>query len=102
MVQIYKKMMKLLDKKQKRTMIGLIFIMLIGAILEAASITVIFPAIQAIIAQSQYGVLQRVGNHYWGPCTTFIDTLVAGNPEGKSLQELLDNLVTDITASTVK
>ena len=60
------------------------------------------PAIQAIIAQSEYGVLQRVGNHYWGPCVTFIDTLAAGNPEGKSLQELLDNLVAGITASTVQ
>lgn len=60
------------------------------------------PAIQAIIAQSEYGVLQRVGNSYWGPCTTFIDTLVAGNPEGKPLQELLDNLVADITASTIR
>lgn len=59
------------------------------------------PAIQAIIAQSEHGTLQRVGNHYWGACTTFIDTLVAGNPEGKTLQELLDNLVTAITASTV-
>lgn len=59
------------------------------------------PAIQAVIDQSQYGVLQRVGNHYWGPCTTFIDTLVAGNPGGKSLQELLDDLVAGITASAV-
>lgn len=48
-MSVLKKVMVLLDKKQKRTMIGLIFIMLIGAILEAASITVIFPAIQAII-----------------------------------------------------
>lgn len=60
------------------------------------------PAIQAIIDQSQYGVLQRVGNHYWSPCTTFIDILAAGNPDGKPLQELLDNLVAGITASTVQ
>ena len=60
------------------------------------------PAILAVIDQSQYGVLQRVGNNYWGACTKFIDTLVAGNPDNKPLQELLDTLVSEITASTVK
>lgn len=60
------------------------------------------PAILAVIDQSQHGVLQRVGNNYWGACTTFADTLIAGNPEGKTLQELLDILVAEITASTVK
>lgn len=59
------------------------------------------PAIQAVIAQSQYGRLQRVGNHFWGACTNFADALLAGNPEGKTLQELLDILVAGITASTV-
>lgn len=60
------------------------------------------PAILAVIDQSQYGVLQRVGNNYWGACTTFADTLIAGNPDNKPLQELLDILVAEITASTVK
>ncbi len=60
------------------------------------------PAILAVIDQSQYGVLQRVGNNYWGACTTFADTLIAGNPDGTPLQELLDTLVAEITASTVK
>ena len=60
------------------------------------------PAILAVIDQSQYGVLQRVGNNYWGACTKFADTLIAGNPENKPLQELLDTLVAEITASTVK
>lgn len=58
------------------------------------------PAIQAVIEQSQYGVLQRVGNNYWGACTTFADTLVAKKPTGAELQELLDTLVKEITAST--
>lgn len=48
-MSVIKKVMILLDKKQKRTMVGLLFMMLIGAILEAGSIAVIFPAIQAII-----------------------------------------------------
>lgn len=60
------------------------------------------PAILAVIDQSQYGVLQRVGNNFWGACTAFADTLIAGNPENKPLQELLDTLVAEITASTVK
>lgn len=60
------------------------------------------PAILAVIDQSQYGVLQRVGNNYWGACTKFVDTLIAGNPDNKPLQKLLDALVAEITASTVK
>ena len=38
------------------------------------------PAITAVIEQSQYGTLQRVGNSYWNACTSFADTLIAGNP----------------------
>lgn len=58
------------------------------------------PAIQAVIAQSQYGVLQRVGNNYWNACTSFADTLLEKKPSGVELQELLDLLVKNITAST--
>lgn len=60
------------------------------------------PAIQAVIAQSEFGVLQRVGNNFWSPCTEFADVLIAGNPDNTPLQELLDTLVAGITASTVK
>ena len=49
MIQIYKKLMVLLDKKQKRTMIGIIFIMLIGAILEALGISVVVPIVQVVM-----------------------------------------------------
>lgn len=59
------------------------------------------PAIQAVVEQSEYGVLQRVGNNYWDPCTTFGETLAAGNPDGTDPQELIDKLVKDITASTI-
>ena len=41
--------MILLDKKQKKTMVVLLFMMLIGAILETTSITMIFPVVQAIM-----------------------------------------------------
>ncbi len=60
------------------------------------------PAIQAVIAQSQYGKLQRVGNSYWDACTAFADTMAAGNPSGQDLQEIMDTLVDGITASTAQ
>ena len=60
------------------------------------------PAIQAVIAQSEFGVLQRVGNNYWAPLTEFGNTMAAGNPKGTDLQELMDLLVTGITASSVQ
>ncbi len=68
---------------------------------ESDAITKV-PAIQAVIEQSQYGNLQRVGNNYWDPCTEFADTILAGNPNGLTTQELMDKLVEGITASTVK
>ena len=60
------------------------------------------PAIQALLAQSEFASLQRVGNNYWTPAQTFGETLAAGNPEGKDLQELMDVLVEGITASAVQ
>lgn len=60
------------------------------------------PAIAAVIEQSQYGVLQRVGNSYWTACTGFADAIAAGNPDNVSLQDLVDRLVSGITASVVQ
>lgn len=60
------------------------------------------PAIQAVIAQSQYGKLQRVGNSYWTPCTTFGDTMAAGNPTNQDLQEIMDTLAAGISASAAQ
>lgn len=57
------------------------------------------PSIQAVIAQSEFGKLQRVGNSYWDACTTFGNTMAAGNPNHVKLQELMDNLVNGITKS---
>ncbi len=58
-------------------------------------------AIQAVIEQSEYGKLQRVGNKFWTPCTEFADTILAGNPTHIDHQKLLDTLVNNITASIV-
>ena len=60
------------------------------------------PAILAVIDQSQYGTLQRVGNSYWGACTDFSATLVAGNPDGTLMQELMDVLVLGITETVAQ
>lgn len=56
-------------------------------------------SIQAVIAQSEFGKLQRVGNSYWDACTTFGNTMAEGNPSNVKLQELMDNLVDGITKS---
>ena len=56
------------------------------------------PAIAALLAQSEHSCLQRIGGNYWEPVTAFTAEILAGNPSGKSLQELLDTMVTDITA----
>lgn len=60
------------------------------------------PAIQAVIAQGEFGRLQRVGNNFWMPFVDFGTVMAAGNPDGKDLQELMDELVTGVTASTVQ
>lgn len=60
------------------------------------------PAIAAVIDQSQYGTLQRVGNSYWDACTNFVNTIINGNPDNIQLQELVDKLVEGICASVVQ
>lgn len=60
------------------------------------------PALKALLSQSDYGVLQRVGNNYWMPSENFGANLAAGNPEGTAPQDLIDELVAGITASTVE
>lgn len=57
------------------------------------------PAIQAILAQSEFGTLQRIGGNYWEPVSTFGTSMANGNPSGSTLQELLDKMVDGITVS---
>ena len=52
MKQILKKLNILLDKKQKRTMVGLIVLMLIGALLQTAGVGIIMPVV-TIVMDSQ-------------------------------------------------
>ncbi len=60
------------------------------------------PAIRAVIEQSQFGRVQRVGNNYWNPCLEFGEIMAEGNPEQLALQDIMDNLVAGITASVVQ
>lgn len=51
MKKIIKKLMVLLDKKQKQKMIVLVFLMLIGAVLETLGVSMIYPVAQVIMAE---------------------------------------------------
>lgn len=48
MKKIMKKLMVLLDKKQKRIMVGQVFLMLIGAVLEAMGVSLVLPVINVV------------------------------------------------------
>jgi arabinogalactan oligomer/maltooligosaccharide transport system substrate-binding protein len=54
-------------------------------------------AIKALQLQSDYSSLQRVGGTYWDAASSFGNQMVQGNPSGKSLQSLLNEMVTGIT-----
>lgn len=56
------------------------------------------PAIAALLEQSEFSYIQRVGGSYWDPVTAFTAEILAGNPSGKSLQDHLDTMVEGITA----
>ncbi|MBQ9991323.1 MAG: ABC transporter ATP-binding protein [Lachnospiraceae bacterium] len=49
MIKIFKKMNRLLDARQKRLMVVIIFLMLVGGILESLSISVILPVIEVLL-----------------------------------------------------
>ena len=49
MVQILKKLNVLLDKKQKRTMAGLVILMIIGAALQTLGVSMILPVVSIVM-----------------------------------------------------
>ena len=49
MIKIFKKLLVLLDRKQKNQMAGIVVLMFIGALLEAFSVAVIVPVIKIIV-----------------------------------------------------
>ncbi len=56
------------------------------------------PAITALLAQSEFSQLQRVGGKFWDPVTAFATSMAEQNPSGTSLQEQLDRMVEGVTA----
>lgn len=58
-------------------------------------------AVQAVLAQSEYSELQRLGGNFWTPATDFGNMMATGKPQ-KDLQGVLDKLVKRITASTIQ
>ncbi len=56
------------------------------------------PAIAALLAQSNFSQLQRVGGKFWDPVAEFSNNMAEGNPSGASLQAQLDRLVEGVSA----
>lgn len=54
------------------------------------------PAIAALLAQSEFSQLQRVGGNFWQPVTDFTAAMLDGDTD--DLQEKLDTLVEGISA----
>lgn len=50
MRKIFKKVMRLLDAKQKRQMVGIVFMMLIGGVLESLGIALIVPIMKVVVS----------------------------------------------------
>lgn len=56
------------------------------------------PAIAALLEQSEFSQLQRVGGKFWDPVTKFAGNMAEGNPSGQDLQEQLDEMAENISA----
>lgn len=55
-------------------------------------------AIRALLEQSEFSSLQRIGGNFWEPVAAFTAEILAGNPSGESYQKLLDTMVEGIIA----
>ena len=51
MVKIYEKLMVLLDRQQKRKMMMLVFLMLIGAVLETLGVSMVMPVMNVVLEE---------------------------------------------------
>lgn len=60
-MKIYSKLMKLMNKSQKKQMSGLLVLMLIGAVLEAVSIGLVIPVVSVILTP---GAMEKYGEKY--------------------------------------
>ena len=55
-------------------------------------------AIAALLAQSEFSHIQRVGGNIWDPVAEFAGSMAQGNPSGATLQSQLDRMVEGVTA----
>lgn len=55
------------------------------------------PPIAALLEQSNYSQLQRVGGKFWDPVAEFSGGMAQGNPSGASLQAQLDRLAEGVS-----
>ena len=58
------------------------------------------PAIAALLAQSEFSQLQRVGGKFWDQVSLFAQNMAAHNRTGEDLQKQLDKMVENVTALT--
>lgn len=56
------------------------------------------PAISALLAQSEFSQIQRIGGNFWDPVTEFATNIAMGNPSHKAVQAQLDSMVERVTA----
>jgi arabinogalactan oligomer/maltooligosaccharide transport system substrate-binding protein len=56
------------------------------------------PAITALLEQSEFSQLQRIGGKFWDPVSKFAENIAAGNPSGRDLQDQLDELAEGVSA----
>ena len=56
------------------------------------------PAIAALLEQSEFSQLQRIGGKFWDPVSKFAENMAAGNPSGQNLQEQLDQMAEGVSA----
>ncbi|MDE5716907.1 MAG: extracellular solute-binding protein [Lachnospiraceae bacterium] len=56
------------------------------------------PAISALIEQSEFSQIQRVGGKFWDPVSNFAGNMAAGNPSEQDLQEQLDEMAEGVSA----
>ena len=55
-------------------------------------------AIAALLAQSEFSQIQRVGGNFWAPVEEFSSGIARGESAGMSLQARLDRMVEGVTA----
>ena len=56
------------------------------------------PAIAALLEQSEFSQLQRVGGKFWDPVSLFAGNMAAGNPSGEDLQRQLNQMTEGVVS----